>query len=253
MNSIAERGFIVELGKALASDIPLRAKKSDSYRVWTEAVYASLGEISKQYGWKIFPEIKCYAGEYLCDFTLHEDGYGCRIACESQWEHWKGNHQSDLDWAFDKLRGVKSDIKLFIFEGTEEQWRKVIQDYLQDYEQLSTREAYVALRYQVDRFVTSWWTPKHDGKQTEPIQFEIFAGFDAPDESILDVYGNNAAVRCPACTQVFVVSSMVNKVNGRVCPHCKGSVASIDGNTYKVKAIDGPQVVSTISTSDQSQ
>ena len=235
MKSIAGPEFVVELGNFLSKEIPQLANESPSYKVWTQAVYDALCAISSQYGWAIHPKDRCYAGEYLCDFTLHEKGYGCRIACESQWQHWKGIHQGDLDWAFDKLRGVKSDIKLFIFEGTDDEWQNVIRAYLGDYDQLSTDEAYLAMRWQRDRFVNSWWIPKHDGRQTEPIVFEVFAGFGAPDESVLDVYGNNAAVRCLECQDVYIVSKLLNKVNGRTCPHCGKSIATIEGDTYRVR------------------
>jgi hypothetical protein len=83
---------------------------------WTEAVYQSLTAFKREKGWKIFPPVKCYLGEYHCDFMLFEDGYGCRVACESQWQTFRSN-ADELKWAFDKLRGVKSDMKLFIFEG----------------------------------------------------------------------------------------------------------------------------------------
>jgi DNA-directed RNA polymerase subunit RPC12/RpoP len=43
------------------------------------------------------------------------------------------------------------------------------------------------------------------------------------DANIVDRYGNNAAVRCLACSQVFIVSQLLNKINGRLCPHCGGS------------------------------
>jgi len=72
-------------------------------------------------------------------------------------------------------------------DGTVDQWKKIFQVTCSD--QVSIREANLPRRWQRDRFVTSWWTPKRDDKQTERIEFEVFAGFHAPDESILDVYG----------------------------------------------------------------
>jgi YD repeat-containing protein len=56
-----------------------------------------------------------YAGEYLLDFVLWETGYGPRILCESQWQHLFGQLEA-IEWAFDKLRGVKGDIKVLIYE-----------------------------------------------------------------------------------------------------------------------------------------
>jgi hypothetical protein len=40
------------------------------------------------------------------------------------------------------------------------------------------------------------------------------------EATILDRYGNNAAVVCVGCNGSFVVSELVNKKNGRICPHC---------------------------------
>jgi hypothetical protein len=37
---------------------------------------------------------------------------------------------------------------------------------------------------------------------------------------VLDRYGNNAAVGCGFCYRTFVVSQLLNKKNGRSCPHC---------------------------------
>lgn len=236
MNSMATSDFVFELDTFLAKDIPKRAAKSISNRMWTEAVYKSLTHFCERYRWSINPKERCYVGEYLCDFTLHEEGYGCRVACESQWQHWNGSHQAGLEWAFDKLRGVKSDVKLFVFEGTEEEWQGVINAYLTNYAQLSPSEAYLSLRWQGNQFVTSWWKPKQDGKQTIPINFESFAALGAPTKVILDTHGNNAAVQCFACGQAFIVSAFLNKLNGRTCPHCKGSIGIFDGGRYRVSA-----------------
>jgi Zn finger protein HypA/HybF involved in hydrogenase expression len=52
--------------------------------------------------------------------------------------------------------------------------------------------------------------------------------------SVLDIYGNNAAVRCSSCQQAFVISAHINAKNGRICPHCGKSKAMVDGQTYTV-------------------
>jgi Zn finger protein HypA/HybF involved in hydrogenase expression len=41
-----------------------------------------------------------------------------------------------------------------------------------------------------------------------------------------DWYGNNAAVRCPVCGQVFIVSGFIAK-GQRQCPKCHKSTAHI--------------------------
>lgn len=174
--SIANFEYVAQLARTLAQDIPSRADDSKSNREWTRAVYDALQEVAKPHKWKIYPEERCYAGEYLCDFTLFEDGYGCRIACESQWANWMDRRQQDLHWAFDKLRGVKSDIKLFIFEGSAEHWQKAIDEYLLNNAHVSANEAYVALHwnFETKEFETSWWKPSIGGIQRSPIVFEKF-------------------------------------------------------------------------------
>jgi transcription elongation factor Elf1 len=43
-----------------------------------------------------------------------------------------------------------------------------------------------------------------------------------------DVYGNNAAVTCPLCSKVYIVSEYLNRTKGRACPKCGKSTASFD-------------------------
>ena len=137
-----------ELGRRLEKDILVRANHSKSYADWTQAVYESLKAVANDEEWQIYPQERKCLGEYLCDFMLIQSDYGCRIACESQWQHSSRKYRGDLDWAFDKLRGVKSDIKLFIFEGTRDQWQGIADLYLRDNTQLSTREAFLLLRWE---------------------------------------------------------------------------------------------------------
>ena len=46
---------------------------------------------------------------------------------------------------------------------------------------------------------------------------------------ILDIYGNNAAVRCTKCERVFVVSKFLNKKKPRNCPGGCGTSVTFDG------------------------
>ena len=64
-----------------------------------------------------------------------------------------------------------------------------------------------------------------------------------PEQLTEDVYGNNAAVICPSCGKVYVVSGLLNGENGRKCPKCGGSTAII-------KKTDG-RWLATISWADQ--
>ena len=177
MNSVANEEFVRELAEYLAVEIPSRAQNSQRFTEWTRAAYEALKTFSAKRNWTIHPEDRIFTGEYLCDFTLHEPGYGCRVACESQWMHWRGEHQNTLDWAFDKLRGVKADVKLFIFEASEEQWKRTVEAHLLDYAQLSTDEAFLALHWHglENRFAKSWWKPTANGCQTEAVKFQTFS------------------------------------------------------------------------------
>jgi len=51
-----------------------------------------------------------------------------------------------------------------------------------------------------------------------------------------DYHGNNAAVTCPVCGKIFVVSKLIDK-GKRVCPVCGKATASIseDGKQVKVE------------------
>jgi Zn finger protein HypA/HybF involved in hydrogenase expression len=55
---------------------------------------------------------------------------------------------------------------------------------------------------------------------------------------VLDIYGNNAAVRCPSCSGVFVFSSHLNPKSGRPCPHCKKSIATIADEHISVSIVE---------------
>jgi hypothetical protein len=51
--------------------------------------------------------------------------------------------------------------------------------------------------------------------------------------NVIEIYGNNAAVLCPGCPTIFIVSAVVNKVNGRKCPNCERWTANL-GKDLKV-------------------
>jgi hypothetical protein len=55
---------------------------------------------------------------------------------------------------------------------------------------------------------------------------------EQPSEDWLDWYGNNIALRCPACKGVYIVSQFLNP-EGRVCPHCKKSKGFVRGSPDK--------------------
>ena len=53
-------------------------------------------------------------------------------------------------------------------------------------------------------------------------------------EYLLDMYGNNAAVRCPSCLRVFIVSKWINRQRGRACPGCGKSRAIFAGESVSI-------------------
>jgi Zn finger protein HypA/HybF involved in hydrogenase expression len=55
---------------------------------------------------------------------------------------------------------------------------------------------------------------------------------------VLDIYGNNAAVRCPSCSGVFVFSSHLNAKSGKPCPQCKKSIATIADEHISVSIVE---------------
>ena len=179
MTSIATKGDVSELAKHLCDRIPKLAEQAKSTGGWTVAVYDAFREYkSARQGWRIYPETKAKKGEYLCDFMLFEDRYGPRIACECQWWHRWGDHLDKLGWAFDKLIGVKADVKVFVFEGETQEWERIRRKYLTDYALLSPDEAFLILKFEESErgFHASWWKPSRYGVHTEDeINFDPIA------------------------------------------------------------------------------
>jgi len=173
MNSIATEKDVTEIAKHLSTRIPKLAEQAKSTGAWTEAVYMAFVEYKDcRPGWSIYPDTRAKKGEYLCDFMLFEENYGPRIACESQWWHSWGDHYNKLDWSFDKLRGVKADIKIFIYEGDESQWEKIWRTYLTNSALLSTDEAFLTLKFN-NGFQAMWWKPSRHGiHRSDEIIFE---------------------------------------------------------------------------------
>lgn len=151
------------LAKRLAVEIPERAQKYTA-GAWTQAVYESLKTFASEQSWNIIPPERCFKDEYHCDFMLFEKDYGCRLACESQWQ--TSSNVIEIKWAFNKLRGVKSDVKLFIFEANGH-WEDDIREYLENYAQLDPIETFVFMRWHHKQWSLSWWKPKKAGVQDE--------------------------------------------------------------------------------------
>jgi hypothetical protein len=172
MASIATEGDVIELARYLSDQIPKLAEQAKSTGGWTVAVYDAFnGYKNARPGWRIYPETKAKEGEYLCDFMLFQERYGPRIACECQWQHsarW-GPHSVKLAWSFDKLLGVKADIKVFVFEGETQEWESIRREYLTGYALLSPDEAFLLLKFDESKrgFHASWWKPSKCGIHRE--------------------------------------------------------------------------------------
>lgn len=130
-------------------------------------MYACFAGIAKKRGWKIYPERQPYKGEYLLDFVLFEEGYAPHIVCESEWLTPKSNEYKDILWDFDKLRMVKRDIKVMIYEWPEGDGRleDALKGYLKDIQLLSTEEAFLFLNFDHGKPSAHWWQPEKSGKQ----------------------------------------------------------------------------------------
>jgi hypothetical protein len=97
----------------------LKGLAGNRNRDWTSALWQILKDIARKNHLQLHPKDRPYKGEYLVDFVLFDGGRGPIFACESQLWFWRRDikgHLSDIDWAFDKLMGVKSNVKMLLFE-----------------------------------------------------------------------------------------------------------------------------------------
>jgi hypothetical protein len=176
-DSIANERTVTELANTLTTRIPELAH-SDPKERWTHGVFEAFKEYAKSKGWKLYPENGPYKGEYLLDFVLWEAGYGPRVVCESQWQH-RFRQLEAIDWAFDKLRGVKGDVKVLIYErepGPDDtqppsEVREILEGYLMDMALLSPDEAFLFLNITASGQEAHWWKPVNPGKQ-DKIEFK---------------------------------------------------------------------------------
>ena len=170
-NGPATRQHVIEFARKFRELVPLQIRPADETesgrKEWTRAIWRYLNDFcSKQNPrWHLFPEseprLGRVKGEFLNDFAVFDSYRGCRIACESEW-----GGINDVSWAFDKLRAVKADIKLLIFQekhlGTElsPAHLKVFREYLApSHHHVPGREFYLFLQYEGDKAQTFLWEP----------------------------------------------------------------------------------------------
>lgn len=125
LNSFATLEDVRILAQYFAKALPEEAQEAskehahpDGRQVYTEAVWTCFNSLRAHLGegWSLYPAAIAKGpgkagGEYLVDFMLMDGILGPRIACESELGRIR-----NIDWALDKLRGVKSDIKILLFE-----------------------------------------------------------------------------------------------------------------------------------------
>ena len=188
--SIASERTVVSLARMLGQSIP-EFLRVDPDCTWTWAVWRAFerirsnpgGEIELDHGnalaygrseWALWPQKGPYKGEYLLDFVLWESGYGPRILCESQWHH-GFSAIGAIDWAFDKLRCVKGDIKVLIYEVSEQPngsqppdtVAEIVTGYLKELALLSNEEAFLLLNFNDHQKWAHWWKPVSSGSPAE--------------------------------------------------------------------------------------
>jgi hypothetical protein len=117
--SLATRDDVVAIGRQMREQLPILATKyqqtNSGKTEYTKAIWEYFEQLRKNYGWIMSPATPPIRGrvkgEYLTDFALYDGILGNRLACESEW-----GDIGCIEWAFDKLRAVKADIKVFIFQ-----------------------------------------------------------------------------------------------------------------------------------------
>jgi hypothetical protein len=162
----------------LASDVitaitvdSLAKARGGGNRDWTRAIWESLKKLAGSRGFDLYPMKEPYKGEYLLDFILWEPGYGPRVGIESQWQHWRLKPLDAVGWAFDKLQGVKGDLKVLIFDWDglnadhlPRDVENMLHDRLCKYQMHSPSEHYFLVWFEKEESEVFEWKPKHTGQ-----------------------------------------------------------------------------------------
>jgi hypothetical protein len=150
---------------AIREDALTRARGGKS-RAWTRAIWDSLKDLAVKHKLDLYPKDGPYKGEFLLDFVLWEPGYGPRVGIESQWQHWRLEPREALGWAFDKLLGVKGDLKVLVFDwdglNTDQLPREVenvLRERLSSYQMYSASEHYLFVWFEREQSEVFEWKP----------------------------------------------------------------------------------------------
>lgn len=183
MASMVSEDVLRDLASRIGSELPRFAmecsEKSKSERPeWTWGVwkfwdsYRRSETMKRGRIWELCPE-EPRKGEYLVDFMLFEKGYGPRIACESEWEE----SPDEVLWDFEKLTGVKSDIKVLIHDCQSGDLLKKLSGAIPGNANalVSPREGFLIVGFEGDRVRESrWWIPDREGPfEIEEIEFRL--------------------------------------------------------------------------------
>jgi hypothetical protein len=154
-----------------AGELSIGHDRPEGRAVWTGAIWKSFDNLRNELGdgWKLFPDKPAKGsgkadGEFLVDFFLFDSRLGPRIACESELSPDDGK----IEWAFDKLSCVKSDIKILIFERSfEEALPQSITEmtgrYLSDFGHIHEGEIYIFTQLDHDKSKHYVWMAPHRG------------------------------------------------------------------------------------------
>ncbi|HZL27491.1 MAG TPA: hypothetical protein VFC39_13280 [Acidobacteriaceae bacterium] len=185
LNRSVTRQDAVQLAVDMRLRLPEMAKKhpaTDSGRSeYTRAIWNYFDEnFQRKYGWTLYPDTEPkkgrVAGEFMTDFALFDNKRGFRIACESEW-----GDLDHIDWAFDKLRAVKAEIKILVFQRghgstdlLSEEVAKRIRPYLAKCgHHHAKHEFYLFIQFDGDNAKLFIWEPTEDGPfEVEQIEFD---------------------------------------------------------------------------------
>ncbi len=166
MRSVARKRVIQELANRISSDLPKLAKKCPVKTQYETKEYTwAVGQFWERYrrqmgpGWKLYPKNGATKGHYLVDFILFDKAYGPRIACESEW----GMGSQGVAWDFEKLVGVKSDIKVLIHQCRSKKLLEYLKDAISGNALISSNEAFLVVGFEGEKSQAHWWIPDRNG------------------------------------------------------------------------------------------
>lgn len=188
LNGLATLNDAKKLAQYFAQALPEQARElskehahPEGREVYTKAVWQCFSNLRTQLGegWRLYPAsigkgAGKASGEYLVDFMLMDETFGPRIACESEL-----GSARNIDWALDKLRGVKSDVKILVFEddfaqegGLPPRVAELARQYLANFGHYLSSEYFLFIQLSQNACKCFLWSPPSRGPfQEEEIVF----------------------------------------------------------------------------------